>query len=246
MTEFRTLDFTKHDIISNINEGNMIDRGGSRKVYHIHHTAKKATGRSSTPRTVDVKKIGNAGKLDAILDKEFESEVRMLSDLQHNIIDLLCCISSQETKLLIYEHMENGSLDQWLRCLKRAGKFGPLDWPTRLSIAVDIARGLSYMHDGPVIHRGIKCSSILLDCKLRAKIADFRLARILAKSSESESASTVCGTFEYIAPAAVQHIARQQAPSDGQEDGGGRSAGGIRGCAGHDGWGSSGSGIRGA
>ncbi|KAG8070242.1 hypothetical protein GUJ93_ZPchr0006g40641 [Zizania palustris] len=204
MTQFRMLDFTKHDIISNINEGNMIGRGGSGKVYRIHLTAKKAAGSGSTPRTVAVKKIGNAGKPDASLDKEFESEVRTLGDLRHNnIIDLLCCISSQETKLLVYEHMENGSLDQWLHRHKRAGKIGPLDWPTRLSIAVDVARGLSYMHEDfvqPVIHRDIKCSNILLGCEFRAKIADFGLARILAKSGESEPASAVCGTFGYIAP----------------------------------------------
>ncbi|KAF0934213.1 hypothetical protein E2562_023467 [Oryza meyeriana var. granulata] len=207
MTQFRTVDFTEHDIINNINESNVIGRGGSGKVYRIHLSSDvKAGGRGGgrTPRTVAVKKIGNAGKPDTNLDKEFESEVRTLGDLQHrNIVDLLCCISSQESKLLVYEHMENGSLDQWLHRHKRAGNTGPLDWPTRLTIAVDVARGLSYMHEDfeqPVIHRDVKCSNILLDCRFRAKIADFGLARILAKSGESESASAVCGTFGYIAP----------------------------------------------
>uniref|UniRef100_A0A0E0NC09 non-specific serine/threonine protein kinase n=1 Tax=Oryza rufipogon TaxID=4529 RepID=A0A0E0NC09_ORYRU len=207
MTQFRTIDFTEHDIVSNISECNVIGRGGSGKVYRIHLGGDIKAGRHGggcTPRTVAVKRIGNTSKLDTNLDKEFESEVRTLGDLRHsNIVDLLCCISSQETKLLVYEHMENGSLDQWLHRYKRAGKSGPLDWPTRVAIAIDVARGLSYMHEEfvqPVIHRDVKCSNILLDREFRAKIADFGLARILAKSGESESASAVCGTFGYIAP----------------------------------------------
>nr|TKW36963.1 hypothetical protein SEVIR_1G015851v2 [Setaria viridis] len=98
--------------------------------------------------------------------------------------------------------MENGSLDRWLH--RRRRKIGPpLGWPTRLSIAMDVTRGLSYMHHGftrPVIHRDVKCSNILLDREFRAKIADFGLARILARAGESEPTSSVCGTFGYIAP----------------------------------------------
>jgi serine/threonine protein kinase len=108
----------------------------------------------------------------------------MLVDLQHsNIIDMLYCVSSQETKLLVYEHMENRSLDQWLHRHKRAGKSTPLDWLIRLAIAIDVARGLSYMHEDfvqPVIHRNVMCTNIHLDRGFKAKIADFRLAWILA------------------------------------------------------------------
>ncbi|XP_062223615.1 receptor-like protein kinase 5 [Phragmites australis] len=207
MIPFRTLDFTEHDILSNIIEENVIGKGGSGKVYRIHLGSQK-TGEGSDEAghsVVAVKKIGNAGKPDTNLDKEFEAEVRSLGGLRHgNIINLLCCISGEDTKLLIYEYMENGSLDRWLhRRRKRARASGPLDWPTRLSIAIDVARGLSYMHHDftrPVIHRDVKSSNILLDCGFRAKIADFGLARILAKTGESESASAVCGTFGYIAP----------------------------------------------
>ncbi|CAL4888802.1 unnamed protein product [Urochloa decumbens] len=103
--------------------------------------------------------------------------------------------------------MENGSLDRWLH--RRHKHWSPLDWPTRLSIAVDVARGLSYMHHGftrPVIHRDVKSSNILLDHAFRAKIADFGLARILARAGESEPTSGVCGTFGYIAPEYVSRV----------------------------------------
>lgn len=211
MTAFRALDFMEHDIISGIREENLIGRGGSGKVYRIQLRRGKAGGcGSDSQRTVAVKRIGNAGKADTSLEKEFESEVNTLGELRHdNIVNLLCCISGDDDKLLVYENMENGSLDRWLhrRHQKHAGVVGPLDWSTRLSIAVDVARGLSYMHEDlvrPVIHRDVKCSNVLLDCSFRAKIADFGLARILAKSGESEAASAVCGTFGYIAPEYIQ------------------------------------------
>jgi hypothetical protein len=207
VTTFHALEFTEDDILSNIREENLVGRGGSGKVYRIHLGTQKAAGKGADEAgghsTVAVKKIGNAGKPDGYIDKEFEAEVASLGGLRHgNIIDLLCCISSDDTKLLIYEYMENGSLDRWLH--RRHRKSGPpLSWPTRLSIAVDVARGLSYMHHGfarPVIHRDVKCSNILLDHGFRAKIADFGLARILARSGESEPTSSICGTFGYIAP----------------------------------------------
>jgi serine/threonine protein kinase len=226
MIPFGTLDFTEQDIIGNISEENVIGRGGSGKVYRIHlgshnhkaggHGGDGGAGHSTTT-TVAVKKIGKDGKPDANNDKEFEAEARSLGGLLHrNIVRLLCCISGDDTKLLVYEYMENGSLDRWLhrRGGKRAATLGPLDWPTRLSIAIDVATGLSYMHHGftsPIIHRDIKCSNILLDRGFRAKIADFGLARILTKSGESEPVSAVCGTFGYIAPgdynsAALLHL----------------------------------------
>ncbi|PUZ75073.1 hypothetical protein GQ55_1G119300 [Panicum hallii var. hallii] len=208
MTPFRALDFTEHDVLSNIREENLIGRGGSGKVYRIHLGSQKSAAKDGGDEagghpTVAVKKIGNAGKADANLDKEFEAEVASLGGLRHgNIVDLLCCISGgDDTKLLVYEYMENGSLDRWLHRRRKRGP--PLGWPTRLSIAVDVARGLSYMHHGftrPVIHRDVKCSNILLDRGFGAKIADFGLARILARAGESEPTSGICGTFGYIAP----------------------------------------------
>jgi kinase len=213
MIPFGTLSFSEQDIISNMSEENVIGRGGSGKVYRIHLGGHEARGHGGgaghSTTTVAVKKIGN--DVDgANHDKEFEAEARSLGGLLHgNIVRLLCCISSDDTRLLVYEYMENGSLDRWLHVHrrrgggKRAAASGPLDWPTRLSIAIDVATGLSYMHHGltsPVVHRDIKSSNILLDRGFRAKIADFGLARILARGGESEHVSAVCGTFGYIAP----------------------------------------------
>lgn len=209
MTQFTNLRFTESDVLNNIREENVIGSGGSGKVYRIHLPARAAAGggdeeHGGGSRMVAVKKIWNGRKLDAKLDKEFESEVKVLGNIRHNnIVKLLCCISSQDVKLLVYEYMENGSLDRWLHHLEREGAPAPLDWPTRLAIAIDSAKGLSYMHHDSaqsIVHRDVKSSNILLDPEFHAKIADFGLARMLVKSGELESVSAIGGTFGYMAP----------------------------------------------
>jgi kinase len=191
MTPFRALDFTEREVVARLLEENVIGSGGSGKVYRVHLDG---------GNVVAVKRLWT--KRD---EKEFESEVKVLGDIRHNnIVSLLCCVSSGDgDRLLVYEYMENGSLDRWLH--RREG-LEPLDWPTRLRIAIDAARGLSYMHHEcarPIMHRDVKSSNILLDPAFRAKVADFGIARILANTGEPESVSAVRGTFGYMAPGII-------------------------------------------
>ncbi|CAL4889095.1 unnamed protein product [Urochloa decumbens] len=199
LTPFHALHFTEHHIISGLCEENWIGDGRSGKVYHVHVTDEAGAG-----SMVAVKKIRSLQNLDENLEKDFLAEVQILGEIRHtNIVKLLCCISNSEAKLLVYEYMENGSLDRWLHQKERNGAPAPLDWPTRLQIAIDSARGLCYMHHGcspAIVHRDVKSANILLDSEFRAKIADFGLARILLKAGEPESVSTMCGTFGYMPP----------------------------------------------
>jgi tRNA A-37 threonylcarbamoyl transferase component Bud32 len=199
VTAFRKVDFTESDVLTKLREENVIGSGGSGKVYRVPLRG---------GAVVAVKKLCSRGKAEEKVGREFDSEVRILGDIRHaNIVSLLCYISSDDTKLLVYEYMENGSLDRWLRPATAdasvATAAAPLDWPTRLRIAIDAARGLSYMHHEsaqPIMHRDVKSSNILLDPGFRAKIADFGLARILVNSGEPESVSIAGGTFGYMAP----------------------------------------------
>jgi serine/threonine protein kinase len=159
---------------------------------------------------VAVKRIWNSGMLEQKLEKQFLAEVKTLSSIRHSkIVKLLCFISSEDSKLLVYEYLENGSLDLWLHRKSGASTFsdsvqqGNLDWPKRLQIAVGVAHGLSYMHHDcsqPIVHRDVKSSNIRLDSEFNAKIADFGLAKMLIKQRESATTSAVAGSFGYIAP----------------------------------------------
>ncbi|XVF89147.1 hypothetical protein PTKIN_Ptkin19aG0106900 [Pterospermum kingtungense] len=204
LTSFQRLDFTMENIVSNLTEYNLIGSGGSGKVYRI--VINQESGES-----VAVKKIWNSKKMDHKLEKEFVAEVETLSNIRHsNIVKLMCCISSDDSKFLVYEHMEKQSLDRWLHGNKRRSLSGMssvnpvvLDWPTRLQIAIGAARGLCYLHHEchiPIIHRDVKSSNILLDSEFKAKIADFGLAKMLSRHASCHTMSAVAGSFGYLAP----------------------------------------------
>nr|CAB3478254.1 unnamed protein product [Digitaria exilis] len=197
------LGFGEASILRGLVEENLIGRGGSGRVYRVTYTH-RLNGRVSA---VAVKHIRvAAGTPDEKVEREFESEASVLGGVRHNnIVRLLCCLSGAEARLLVYDYMDNGSLDRWLH-----GDGGghltarpPLDWMTRLRVAVGAAQGLCYMHhecSPPIVHRDVKASNILLDSEFRAKVADFGLARTLAQAGASETMSAVAGSFGYMAP----------------------------------------------
>ncbi|KAL0685975.1 hypothetical protein Bca4012_052823 [Brassica carinata] len=223
LTSFHKVDFVDSDIVSNLMEHNVIGSGGSGKIYKIFiegsgqyvglksEMDQKAKNKSHTSKKnlygPTVKKIWNKKKLDKNLEKEFLAEVEILGTIRHaNIVKLLCCISREDSKLLVYEYLEKRSLDQWLHGKKKRGNVedNSLNWAQRLNIAVGTAQGLCYMHHDctpAIIHRDVKSSNILLDYVFNAKIADFGLAKLLVKQNqEPHTMSAVAGSFGYIAP----------------------------------------------
>ncbi|KAL6570413.1 hypothetical protein OROMI_014927 [Orobanche minor] len=146
--------------------------------------------------TVAVKKL-NLSYSRAKAD--FESEGRLISNVHHrNLVRLLGCCSKGLELLLIYEYMENGSLDRFLYGDKR----GSLTWKQRFDIIFGTAGGISYLHEHyhvTIIHRDIKPSNILLDDEFQAKIADFGLARLLPEN-QTHVSTRFAGTLGYTAP----------------------------------------------
>ncbi|XP_037461830.1 leucine-rich repeat receptor-like kinase protein CLV1a [Triticum dicoccoides] len=202
LTAFHAIDYDIQDIVCSLIDANLVGSGGSGKVYKI------CLGDENS-ELIAVKQIWSSNGVQEhdVLEKQFQAEIEILGSIRHaNIVKLLGYISSSESKLLIYEYMENGSLYEWLHQKDEPTTSTSrqlLNWPTRMSIAIDAARGLCYMHHGcspAIAHRDVKSSNILLDPEFKAKVADFGLARALLKAGEPESVSAVVGSFGYIAP----------------------------------------------
>ncbi|KAK9999865.1 hypothetical protein SO802_019468 [Lithocarpus litseifolius] len=131
--------------------------------------------------------------------KEWLAEVNYLGQLHHeNLVKLVGYCSESENRLLVYEFMPKGSLENHLF---RKG-VQPIAWPTRMNIAICVARGLSFLHslDANVIYRDLKASNILLDSDFNAKLSDFGLARDGPTGDNTHVSTRVVGTRGYAAP----------------------------------------------
>ncbi|KAJ3693538.1 hypothetical protein LUZ60_009018 [Juncus effusus] len=130
---------------------------------------------------------------------QFVTEIATISAVQHrNLVKLYGCCIEGNTPLLVYEYLENGSLDQVL--FRRNSLC--LDWSTRFEICLGVARGLAYLHEESIVkivHRDIKASNILLDSELNPKISDFGLAK-LYDDKKTHMSTRVAGTIGYLAP----------------------------------------------
>lgn len=135
--------------------------------------------------------------------KEFHTELDLLSRLNHaHLLNLLGYCEEGGERLLVYEFMANGSLHEHLHGKNKAMK-EQLDWVRRVTIAVQAARGIEYLHGyacPPVIHRDIKSSNILIDEEHNARVADFGLSLLGPANSSSPLAELPAGTLGYLDP----------------------------------------------
>ncbi|KAF8664429.1 hypothetical protein HU200_054601 [Digitaria exilis] len=186
----------------NFATSNKLGEGGFGTVYK---------GELEGGQTVAVKRLSKFSTQG--LD-EFKNEVMLIAKLQHvNLVRLLgCCIHGEE-RILVYEYMENKSLDKFIFALidqmqmgyadkGRSAASAQLNWSKRLDIILGIARGLLYLHQDSrykVIHRDLKAGNILLDKDMNPKISDFGVARIFGDDTDSHTRKVV-GTYGYMSP----------------------------------------------
>uniref|UniRef100_A0A5B7AA04 non-specific serine/threonine protein kinase n=1 Tax=Davidia involucrata TaxID=16924 RepID=A0A5B7AA04_DAVIN len=134
-------------------------------------------------------------------EKEFKVEVEAIGRVRHkNLVRLLGYCAEGAHRMLVYEYVDNGNLEQWLH--GDVGSCSPLTWDIRMNIILGTAKGLTYLHEGlepKVVHRDIKSSNILLDKQWNPKVSDFGLAKLLG-SERSYVTTRVMGTFGYVAP----------------------------------------------
>ncbi|XP_027922065.1 L-type lectin-domain containing receptor kinase IX.1-like [Vigna unguiculata] len=147
---------------------------------------------------VAIKKVSRGSRQGV---KEYMSEVKIFGQLRHkNLVQLFGWCHQHEDLLLIYEFMENGSLDSYLF----KGK-GLLTWKVRYNIARGLASALLYLHEEweeCVLHRDIKSSNVMLDSNFNTKLGDFGLARLMDHGTGSKTTG-LAGTIGYLPPEAT-------------------------------------------
>ncbi|KAH0739982.1 hypothetical protein KY290_033025 [Solanum tuberosum] len=169
-----------------LSESNLVGSGSFGSVY-------KGILRDGTPIAAKVFNL----QLQAAF-KSFDTECQVLRNLRHrNLTKVITSCSNLEFKALVLEYMSNGSLDKWLYLHNYS-----LNINHRLSIVIDVACALEYLHHGcslPVIHCDLKPSNILLDEDMVAHISDFGISKLLS-DDESASYTKTLATLGYIAP----------------------------------------------
>ncbi|KAL6982574.1 hypothetical protein U1Q18_015964 [Sarracenia purpurea var. burkii] len=149
-----------------------------------------------------------------VMKGDVSAEINILKQINHSSIIRLSglCVHDGNT-YLVYEYAENGSLSDWLHSKKStrtrySSTSLSLGWKQRVQIAYDIADALNYLHNyasPPYIHKNLKSSNILLDGDLRAKLANFGLARTLPKNQDLQLTRHVVGTHGYLAPEYIEN-----------------------------------------
>ncbi|XAR53973.1 Non-specific serine/threonine protein kinase [Bertholletia excelsa] len=182
-----------HSATGGFGKSNVIGHGGFGLVYR---------GVLQDGRKVAVKLMDQAGRQG---EEEFKMEVELLS-LLHSpyLLALIGYCSDSNHKLLVYDFMANGGLQEHLYPISGSNAISSkLDWEKRLRIALEAAKGLEYLHEQvspPVIHRDFKSSNILLDKNFHAKVSDFGLAKLGSDKAGGHVSTRVLGTQGYVAP----------------------------------------------
>ncbi|WCJ27000.1 Protein kinase superfamily protein [Euphorbia peplus] len=173
----------------NFHPSNKIGRGGFGTVY-------KGTLKNGIQ--VAVKTLSAQSKQGV---REFLNEINAISQVKHQyLVELIGCCIQGANRILVYEYVENNSLDHALLGSRSTNIL--LDWGKRSAICLGIARGLTYLHEELVphiVHRDIKASNILLDKELNPKIGDFGLAKLFPDDITHIS-TRIAGTTGYLAP----------------------------------------------
>lgn len=191
------LPYTSKEIVRRIDllaEDSVIGYGGFGTVYKLV---------MEDGNTFAVKKIE---KHNLSFDRLFERELEVLGSIKHrNLVNLRGYCNAPSARLLIYDFLPRGSLDEALH--EQKSSESSLSWGARLKIALGAAQGLAYLHHDcspRIIHRDIKSSNILLGENLEPHVSDFGLAKLL-EDNDSHVTTVIAGTFGYLAPEYIQN-----------------------------------------
>ncbi|KAK6126761.1 hypothetical protein DH2020_039506 [Rehmannia glutinosa] len=181
-------------ITQNFSSSNFLGEGGFGPVHKGFIDDRMRPGLKAQPVAVKLLDLdGSQGH------REWLTEVIFLGQLRHaHLVKLIGYCCEEEHRLLVYEYMPRGSLENQL--FRRFSV--SLPWSTRMKIALGAAKGLAFLHEAekPVIYRDFKASNILLDSDYTAKLSDFGLAKDGPEGDDTHVSTRVMGTQGYAAP----------------------------------------------
>ncbi|KAL3586133.1 hypothetical protein D5086_013000 [Populus alba] len=199
-------------ITQNFAASNFLGEGGFGPVHKGFIDDKLRPGLKAQPVAVKLLDLdGSQGH------REWLTEVIFLGQLRHpHLVKLIGYCCEEEHRLLVYEYMPRGSLENQL--FRRYSV--SLPWSARTKIAVGAAKGLAFLHESekPVIYRDFKASNILLDSDYTPKLSDFGLAKDGPEGSDTHVSTRVMGTQGYAAPEYIMTVPTENLKEDDNKE----------------------------
>ncbi|KAG5624734.1 hypothetical protein H5410_009952 [Solanum commersonii] len=143
-------------------------------------------------------KILKSERLNAELQTEFAQEVYIMRKVRHkNVVQFIGACTRPPNLCIVTEYMSGGSVYDYLH--KQRGSF---KLPTLLKVAIDVSKGMNYLHQNNIIHRDLKAANLLMDENEVVKVADFGVARVKAQTGVMTAET---GTYRWMAPEVIEH-----------------------------------------
>ncbi|KAK2665653.1 hypothetical protein Ddye_004227 [Dipteronia dyeriana] len=143
-------------------------------------------------------KVLKPERLNSDLQKEFAQEVYIMRKVRHkNVVQFIGACTKPPSLCIITEFMSGGSVYDYLH--KQKGVF---KLPSVLKVAIDVSKGMNYLHQNNIIHRDLKAANLLMDENDVVKVADFGVARVKAQSGVMTAET---GTYRWMAPEVIEH-----------------------------------------
>ncbi|KAI9124159.1 hypothetical protein K1719_005459 [Acacia pycnantha] len=143
-------------------------------------------------------KVLKAEHVSSDLQREFTQEVYIMRKVRHkNVVQFIGACTKPPYLCIVTEFMSGGSVYDYLHKQKGVFKF-----PSLLKVAIDVSKGMNYLHQNNIIHRDLKAANLLMDENCVVKVADFGVARVKAQSGVMTAET---GTYRWMAPEVIEH-----------------------------------------